>query len=279
MARGSNAQIAVRLFQESIERHHLDADTAWKAIARLLLTCEIWEGKRTGWMPLYERCVVFRESNDFLLSASGEPNEAVRLGRQLAEYLARELAVSPGDLCATIAEYWRLPGIRTMQPHNLVGHAFRSICVAYLERFGDPEVCYEEEVNPFAEFPGFVLQGASPRAKIDIVARRKGRTVALISSKWRYRHDRVEFIEEFMRYLIAARRANPKCELYALTGEFSPARLHKGLEASLPASKHGPMSAIVHFAPQLVSDGLGVNGRTKELRSLSWLANESFEWE
>jgi hypothetical protein len=278
VARGKNAQIAVDYFNEIVRTDQLGPDTAWKAIAKLLLTCEVWEGKRIGWRPLYDRCIVFRESNDFHLSEDGADNETVRLGKQLGEYLATQLGIPTEHICSTVGAYWRLPEIGKMQPHNLVGHAFRSMCVAYLERFGDPGISYEEEVSPHAEFPGFPLQGASPRAKIDVVARRGTQTVALMSSKWRYRHDRVEFIEEFMRYLIAAKRSNPNCELYALTGEFSPARLHKGLESCFPTSKHGPMSAIVHFAPELVWNGLAVNGRTAELRGLPYLAKASHEW-
>lgn len=254
-------------------------DTAWIEIAKLLLTCNVYQNAREGWTPLYDGCVIFRESNDFRTNTStGAPNETVRLGRRLGAYLATQMGVSADSVCATIAAYWRVPGIGHQQPHNLVGHAFRSLCVAYLERFGDPGIAYEEEVSPHEEFPGFALPGASTRAKVDIVARRGSRTVALFSSKWRYRHDRVEFIEEFNRYLSAARRSNPNCELYAVTGEFSASRLAKALDSSKPIAKHGPISATVHFAPQLVWDGLGVNGKTTELKSLEWLASESYSW-
>jgi hypothetical protein len=76
--------------------------------------------------------------------------------------------------------------------------------VAFLERYGNSAITYHEEVSAHNLFPGIPLPGASPNAKIDIVAMRGGVPVALLSSKWRYRHDRVEFIEEFNRYLMAA---------------------------------------------------------------------------
>lgn len=276
MSRSKNAQLAVDLFNHLVDEKHLDMETAWRAIATLLLTCELYQPGR-GWVE-FHGCIVFRDSNDFRLNAEGEPNEAILSSHNLGTYLAEELGVSVEELCATIGQYWMVPGIRNLQPHNPVGHAFRSICVAYLQRFGDSNVSYEEEVSPFKEFPGHPFPGSSPRAKIDIIARRDNRTVAVISSKWRFRHDRVEFIEEGFRYVTAARRHNPNCELYALTGEFSAARLHKALEASKPASMHGPLSATVHFAPQLIWHGLGENGRTHELRDLSWLAKESYSW-
>lgn len=276
MGRSKNAQIAVELFNSLVDENKWDAETAWRAIATLLLTCELYQPVQ-GWVE-FHGCIVFRDSNDFRLNAEGEPNEAILASRNLGAYLAKELGVSIQQLCATIGQYWMLPGIRPLQPHNPVGHAFRSMCVAYLQRFGDPSITYEEEVSPFTEFPGHSFPGSSPRAKIDIIARRGDRTVAIISSKWRFRHDRVEFIEEGYRYVTAARRHNPNCELYALTGEFSAARLHKALEASKPASPHGPLSATLHFAPNLIWHGLEENGRTRELRDLAWIAKESYKW-
>ncbi len=88
MARGANAAIAVDRFKELIERDHLDAASAWKAIAKLLLSCNVWEGKTIGWQPLFENCIVFRERNDF-----EDQNQAVRAGMQLARYLAGQLGV------------------------------------------------------------------------------------------------------------------------------------------------------------------------------------------
>jgi hypothetical protein len=276
--RGKNAQIAVDLFLETITRCGWDtARDAWRGIATTLLTCELWTSKREGYSPFFDT-IIYRESNDFVISPEGEPNETIVSSRRLGGYLAKELGVPVEDLCKTIGTYARVPVIRTQQPHNLLGHGFRSIGVVFLERYGDPEITYHEEMRAHELFPGIPLPGASPKAKIDIVAMRKGVVVALISSKWRYRHDRVEFIEEFNRYLMAARRSNPRCELYAITGEFSAARLHKALAASPPASPHGPLSATVHFQPDLVTKGLGTNGRTNELRSFEWLAGETRSW-
>lgn len=279
MALNPNDRIAVEVFNDVVSRESLDKNTAWKAIAKLLLTCEIWEGKRSGWSPLvYERCIVFEEANTFGVTKSGEENHKVQLGKKLGAYLAAQFGVPGERICDEIGVYWRLREIRNMQPNNLLGNSFRSLCVAYLERFGNPKISYEEELSPHAEFVGHQLQGASPRAKIDIVARRGKLPVALMSCKWRYRHDRVEFIEEFMRYLTPARRLNSNMEFYAITGEFSPARLHKALEASQPASAHGPMSAVVHFAPQIVREALEINGRTAYLQGLPYLADASYKW-
>jgi hypothetical protein len=99
----------------------------------------------------------------------------------------------------------------------------------------------------------------------------------VISVRWRFRHDRVDVVEEALAYGTAARRANPNCALYALVGEFAPNRLEKIL-SNCPPRKNPPLDACIHFAPELLSEGLGENGRLHELKSLTWLADESFNW-
>jgi len=100
----------------------------------------------------------------------------------------------------------------------------------------------------------------------------------LISSRWRFRHDRVDVVEEAMAYAPAARRHNPNCRLYASVGEFAPNRLDKILTNCPPLQPHGALAAGVHFAPQLITRGLGENGRMMHLKSLEWLIGESFTW-
>lgn len=278
MPRGKNAQIAVDLFLGTLANRGWDsAADAWRGIATTLLTCELWASKREGYIPFHDT-IVHREANDFVISPEGEPNQTIQASRRLGAYLAEQINVPIEDICATIGTFYRVPAIRVMQPNNPMGHAFRSLGAAFLERFGDGGITYDEEVSARTLFPGIQLPGASPRASIDIVARRDDTIVALISAKWRYRHDRVEFIEEFNRYVMAARRTNGNCALYLITGELSAARLHKALDASPPASPYGPLSATVHFQPDLVTRGLGANGRTVHLKSFEWLAAETRSW-
>lgn len=273
MPRSNNAQLAVDLYQAMQQYHSLTRQTAWHGIARLLLTCEIWN---RGWQPFHD-VVVYRESNDFKRGIRG-PNAVIRRAEELSVYLANELGVSQSELCDEIAQYWRHPNIADLQPNNLVGHAFRSLTVHILETFGNRNIQYSEEVDPYEEFPGYNFITRSRDPRIDIVARRDNVTVALISSRWRFRHDRVDVVEEAMAYAPAARRHNPECRLYASIGEFAPNRLDKVLSNCPPAMPNGALSAAVHFAPQLIREGLRVNGRTTNLHSLDWLIGETFTW-
>ena len=167
---------------------------------------------------------------------------------------------------------------RARHHNGAAGHAFRSLTVHILEIFGDPDITYAEEISPYDEFPGQEFTTRSHDPKMDIVGRRGNVTVALISSRWRFRHDRVDVVEEAMAYVTAARRHNSSCRLYASVGEFAPNRLKKILDNCPPAQPHGPLTAAVHFAPQLITGGLEEDGRMAHLQSLDWLIGESFSW-
>jgi hypothetical protein len=282
MARGIRAQLAVDEFLLLRQKFEWSKAQAWRGIAMLLLSCDVWDGGEYHRLATLRGhagvpdVVVYRERNDFK-APGGVPNATVRRAVDLSRYLATELGVPEGELCATIGSFYRTPVISTMQPHNIVGHSFRSICVEILKHYGNPDITYEEEVDPSAVFPGYSFDTRSKEAKLDIMASRNGIPVALISARWRFRHDRVDVPEEMLAYGPAARRTNRECALYALVGEFSPVRLEKLLAHSPPA-RNAILNAAVHFAPNLISEGLHENGRLRELRSLEWLVDQTFSW-
>lgn len=276
MPRSKNAQKAVELFLELVKCQGLNAQDCWKAIAQLLLTPEKWE-QGTGWAP-FKNVVVYRETNDFRSKATGAPGAVLQKAENLTAFLARELSVDRGEIDGHIGRYWKIPEIRKLQPHNLVGHAFRSIVVTALATFGDKKISYEEEVDARAVFPGHPFPTRSRQPKLDIIARRGESIVALLSVRWRFRHDRVDVVDEALAYVPAAKRQNKDVRFYAVLGEFSPTRLVKVLNECPPATQNGAITATVHFAPQLLWEGLKENGRSRELRSLEWLVNETYKW-
>jgi hypothetical protein len=260
------------MYRAQIEAHGYGAAEAWKPIASLLLACGVWRSKTEGWSVSNE-AVFFKEANEF------RPGSATtRRGARLGDFLAAELGFDRDELCSHIGLYWADERFRLAQPHNLVGHAFRSMLVEALTLFGDPDICYEEEADPLLEFPGNAFATRSRRARIDIAARRGNTTVALISSRWRFRHDRVEVVEEALAYMTAAIRTNPRCKQYAWVGEFSPARLEKILDHTAPNHPHPPLAACVHFEPRLLTEGLGERAVNGQLQSLAWLISETAVW-
>ena len=272
MPRSANAQLAVDMYEALQAQNGWTRATAWQGIARLLLSCEVW---RHGWQP-FHGVVVYREANDFKNSAR-VPNAVMRRAEALTAYLANELGVPRAGLCNEIAAYWKHPDVVGLQPHNLVGHAFRSLVVHILKTFGDQGITYAEEISPYQEFPGQQFATRSPGAKIDIIARRGTVTVALISSRWRFRHDRVDVVEEAMAYAPAARRHNTGCRLYASVGESPPTASTRFLAiapsaASRCAHRRRAFRAAAHHRRPRRKRGLA------HLQSLDWLVRETFTW-
>ena len=122
-----------------------------------------------------------------------------------------------------------------------------------LETFGDQDITYTEEVSPYEEFSDQQFSTRSPDPKIDIVARRGGLTVALVSSRWRYRHDRVNLVGEAMAYA----HADTTKTLGAASIRGSrvvPQPPRKGAEPLSPGttlgypSRHPPFRAASHCA-------------------------------
>jgi hypothetical protein len=266
--RHRNAQLAVDLYNRLHEKHNWSPPTAWHGIARLLLTCNVW-GR--GWEPFHD-VVVYRERNDLVKGQIvRDRTEALSL------FLAQQLGVTRSNLCYELGTYWRQPTISELQPHNPVGIAYRSLIVNALELFGDRGVTYDEEADRHREFPRHSFPARSGKSKVHILARKRGRIVALLSTQWRSRHNRVRFINQSLAYAAAARRENPNCSLYAVVGEFTPSRLDKILNCQ-PAIPNAALYATVHFEPRLITEGLRENGRMTHLKSLEWLIEQSFLW-
>lgn len=87
-----------------------------------------------GWQP-FHNVVVYRETNDFKQGANGTPNTVLQRAEALTQYLAGQLGVPRAEIDHHIGLYWHQPVISTLQPHNLVGHAFRSLIVTALRSF------------------------------------------------------------------------------------------------------------------------------------------------
>lgn len=278
MGRSQNAQLAVDMFDAICTEKSLDKSSAWKAIAQLLLSCHTQSGPKgcKVWANDFNS-VIYREANDFYIGSQG-PNKHLRMSYLLSDFLASEIGISRKELPSEIGLFLRHPYVSSMQQNNLVGHAFRSMTVRALEQFGDCRFHYEEEVDPYDLFLSGFASSRGEKPKIDIVALNNGgRPEALISCKWRYRHDRSgDLIDEARNFIHEARRLNPNCRFYGFTGEFDLKRLKKFLDVSAPPPTN-PLSHTVHFAPVLIDQGLGLE-RPRHLKSLEWLIDDTFRW-
>ena len=271
----AHAELAVELYQQLLTEHGWGLDQSWLAITMLLMTCNIW---RDGeWRSLHS-APVLRESNDYRLTKGGAPNKALREALQVKERIATELAIDSDGLCSEIGKFFRHQDISGLQPNNPRGHAFRSLVAETLARFGDSTLDVVEEVSPRDLFPGFDFGNRSTDARIDIVVKRGPRPVALITTRWTYRHDRVDIIDEARAYMPAARNLNRDARFFGVTAEFGSARLKKVIGQTSPAMRNSAIDRLVHLNPELPGELIGKNGDLRMMWSLAQMVQDSDNW-
>jgi hypothetical protein len=260
------------LFQQEMRSRGYSIDEAWKAIVRLLLTCEIW--RTPAWIP-FHGIPVFRESNDYKINSKGLPSKALSEGILIATYIADELGIPREELCSQIGLFLR--GLN-VQPNNPRGHAFRSIISEALAAYGDPGLTIQEEVNPYDLFTGIQFHSRSDNPRIDLAVHRGNKLVTLCSVRWSYRHDRVDMIDEAQDYLPAARKLNRDCLFFGITAELNPARLKKVVNQTEPVARYAAISRLVHLHVPIATRVIGHNGELIHLMDLADWVRESFRW-
>jgi hypothetical protein len=164
------------------------------------------------------------------------------------------------------------------QRHNTLGIAFAALIVLALRRYGNsnPALTYELEVHGANAFPGVQIPTRSEEPKIDVLARKAGQNIGIISTKWSYRHDRVDDLTTECRaykaaasYTQATRAA--RLFYYIATNEFDPARTQKLIGD--PCIDH-----VIHVHKHLVTTVAGLNGRLANLWDLADLIADSNSW-
>jgi len=161
-----------------------------------------------------------------------------------------------------------------LQRHNIVGAAFAALVKIALQKFGvqDPQITYELEVPGAIAFPGVHIPTRSVNPSIDILVRKAGKNIGIISTKWSYRHDRVDDLTtECRAYKNAAGYTDTKLFYYIATNEFDPARSDKLIGDKC-------VDRVIHVHKELVTGVCKLNGRLANLWDLSELLEASHNW-
>jgi hypothetical protein len=269
-----NAEAAVQAFTNDLTNRGWGLSEAWLAISRQLMTCEIWDERRKTWVEHYNQPVLL-ESNQYKLLANGCPNKALQKSILVGDYIAQKLSVPRGNLCGELGIFMKALSI---QPNNPRGHSFRSIIAEVLARYGDPQITVREEVNPYNLFPGSQFNLRSKKPSIDIVAYRNNLPVALCSTRWTYRHDRVDLLEEARAYMSAAKQLNPNTHFFGITAEMNPARLKKVIAQTLPLAPSADVDCLVHLHSPLATTVVNHNGDLIHLLDLIDWVKSSYTW-
>lgn len=270
-----NAEAAVQAFINDLTSKGWGLNEAWLAISRQLMTCEIWDELRKTWVQYYNQPVL-RERNDYKLLVNNSPNKALQESKLVGDYIAQKLNIPRQNLCSQLGVFMKA---LTIQPNNPRGHAFRSIIAETLARYGDPNIRVEEEVNPYTLFPSnhqFNLRSKNPR--IDIVAYRNNFPVALCSTRWTYRHDRVDILEEARAYMSVAKNLYSNIHYFGITAEMQPARLKKVVDQTLPLNPSADVDYLVHMHAPLATTVVNHNGNLVHLLDLVDWVNGSHSW-
>jgi hypothetical protein len=268
----THAEEAVSQFKSRMASQRRNLDQAWLAVAELLMTCEIWAAGQ--WLP-FRGQPVLRESNDYKENKSGGPNKALKEATLIGDYIAEKLGSPRGELCVRIGGFLKNLGI---QPNNPRAHAFKSLIAEILSAYGDTELTVKKEVEAHSLYPGFTfaLRSASPR--IDIVVLRRQRVVALCSTCWTYRHDRIDMLKEAAAYMAAARGENPECRFFGITAELNPARLKKVVKQTSALQRNAAMEGLIHLHKPLATTVIGHDGVLEHLMDLAEWARNSVNW-
>jgi hypothetical protein len=137
---------------------------------------------------------------------------------------------------------------------------------------GNPAITYDLEVSGNQAFPGVQLPTRTGEPFIDILARKAGHNIGIISTKWSIRHDRInDLTSECRAYKTAATWTDSKIFYFVATNEFDPARTDKLL-------KDKCIDGVVHVHKPLVTDVCKLNGRLSKLLDLSALIEKTSSW-
>ena len=271
----SHAELAVKLYRDLLAENNWKLEQAWLAISVLLITCDIW---REGEWRRFHGAPVLRESNDYRIKKGGTPNKALWEAQRVKERLASELAMDQDQVCSVLGTFFQRPEIVDLQPNNPRGHAFRSLVAETVALFGDPVLEVTEEVSPRVLFPGFDFGNRSKDARIDIVVKRGPRVVALITTRWTYRHDRVDIIDEARAYMPAVRNVNSNSRFFGVTAEFGASRLKKVIAQTAASIQNSAVDRLVHINPELPAELIGKNGELQKMWSLTEMVQDTHVW-
>lgn len=250
-------------------------------IAELLtrILAELGGTPGRAWLAIYQALLWF-EPNGYLhiIDAdklrnrpSGVLNAWQKRALAVQNFIESHLNCSSAELPSKLDQLMRNPEYHGLQRQNPLGIAFIASVKFLLAKYGDPGMTLRDEVPATDLFPGIQLPGRSVAPSVDLAAFKGERLVAIISTKWSIRHDRIgDLVSECRAYKAASYWSRPFKYLVA-TNEFDPARLSKVIEDTC-------FDGVFHVHKPAVAEVSDLNGRLESLLDLSDLFQSSSSW-
>jgi len=268
---------AIEIFEAAIYPSGLQLETAWLGIYQTLLWYEPVNWLGFTFLPHIIDADKLRPSNRARQATWTNPSIWQSRASLLSNYLAKQLNCSADDLPQKVNLLMRHASYDGMQPHNSRGIAFAGLVKHVLEKFGSRVFSYAVEVEASTIFPGITVPGRSTTPRIDLLVSRNNIPVAVISSKWSLRHDRVNNITNECPVYKAAytrvyRQESRNQLLYFLvTNEYDPSRLKKVISDSC-------IDGVIHVHKTAVVDVCGLGKNLSELQDLTDLVWATSTW-
>ena len=241
-------QEATRLVSAYLKGHRNDPSATWLAVYRTVL----WYDNIGGSLLPH-----IMEVN-----ALAQGSWAKR-ARDVNDYIARSLGVRPSSVAGAVDKLMSLPAFAGKQRQNPLGEGFIGAILGVLSDAGAQGITYRAEAPSTDFFPGITIPGRSSIPKIDVVALKEDRLVAIISAKWSLRHDRLSDItNECPVYKEAAfRHWRVRPAYYVVTNEFMPARLQR-------LTSDACVDGVVHVHAPLVTQVCKLQAQVLDLTDL-----------
>ena len=262
---------ATQIVQGALYPQGFSAQTAWLGIYRALLWYE--PVQVTGFTSLPHIIDADKLRPSTRRKTWVKPSAWQIRAQTFQQHFAQHLGVLPSQVEQIVDQLMKLPAYAGMQRQNSLGIAFSGVVRFVLEKFGNPAITYDLEVDATTIFPGLTMPGRSTKPMIDILAKKGGQIVAIISTKWSLRHDRINDItNECPIYKnVAFQQARTRLNYCVVTNEFDPARLSKVLGDVC-------VNAVVHVHKDAVTTACQLDGRLATMLDLADLVSLSGTW-
>ncbi len=246
----------------------------------------------SAWLGIYQSLMWYEEIGDanfdflphvidadklrFSKSKSGKsrkkPSAWQTRAKRFEDYLALHLGCKSSEVKEHVDALMRQEEYRLLQRQNPLGIAFTALVAHLLRTYGNGKIIYELEVKADRIFPGIAMPGRSASPFIDILVCREDKPIAIISSKWSLRHDRINDItNECPIYKAAALRHRSRLRFYVVSNEFDPSRLNRILSDDC-------VDGLAHVRKEAVTKVCELDGRLDRLMDLTDLVEATFSW-
>jgi hypothetical protein len=266
--RSETIALAIKLFSESSYPQGLAPATAWLGFYQTLLWYEKIGQLGYTVLPHIIDANALRPASPAIAARWKTKRIWQRRAEALNSYVASQLQCKEADVPRFMDRLMKQPDFAGVQRQNSLGIAFAGLLKHCLEKFNTGGLTFRTEVPAKDEFPGIDLPGRSEKPCIDLLASAEGRPVAVISTKWSLRHDRLnDLTNECPIYKAAYSRvfrqsARSNLAYYVVTNEFEPSRLIKLLVDSC-------IDGVVHVHKPAVQNVAELDGQLEGLMDLS----------